>query len=389
MPASKKTPPLRVNSAEVARRAGVSRTTVSFVLNDVRDRGISEATRERVLAIVREIGYAPNAAARSLAGGATRTVALVVPQVDHLHVDAFLAQLVASVNEACHDNGLRLLIESTEGQGREPGGFLELVRSRSIDGLIVANLRTDEIGHLRRLRDGGVPLVVFGSHFPASEGFCTMGDDTWRSAQLAVRHLLALGHRCIGLVNYASPEFHSARQREHGWRQALLDQGITPEPRWIACGDISAHSGYEATRELLARGIAFTALLAGNDTIAFGMLKALREAGLRVPEDVAVVGYDDIPLAPFAAPPLTTVRTDPIAHGRLAVLRLLAQLHPGGPPIAFAEVEPTLVVRASCGAAGAAPAPLATRAPLATAAASKPPRPRGRKARVPGADGSP
>jgi LacI family transcriptional regulator len=342
------------NSAEVARRAGVSRTTVSFVLNDVRDQGISEATRQRVLAVARDIGYEPNAAARTLAGGATRTVALVVPQVAHLHVDAFLAQLLASVNEACHAHGLRLLIESTEGEGREPGGFLQLVRSRSIDGLIVANLRTAEIEHLHRLRDSGIPLVVLGCKLPADEGFATMGDDTWRSAQLAVRHLLALGHQRVGLVNYAPAEYHSAAQRERGWRQALRNHSITAHKRWMVHGNISAHSGYEATRELLARDVGCTALFAGNDTIAFGALRALHEAGLRVPQDVALVGYDDIPLAPYASPPLTSVHTDPVGHGRLALQMLRTQMGHTDAAAAAPLAAPSLVVRASCGAAAAA-----------------------------------
>ncbi|RVU49357.1 LacI family DNA-binding transcriptional regulator [Rubrivivax rivuli] len=338
------------SSAEVARRAGVSRTTVSFVLNDVRDRGISEATRERVLAVAREIGYEPHAAARMLAGGATGTVALVVPRMAHLSVDAFLSQLVASINAECHRHGLALLIESTEDEGREPGGFLRLVRSRRIDGLIVANLRTQEIAHLQQLRAGGVPLVVFGCQLPEAEGFHTMGDDTWQSARLAVDHLLDLGHRQVAFVNYAQPEFHNVNQRERGWRAALQARGIEPDAAWLAHADISAESGYLATRRLLARGVPFTALFAGNDTIAFGALRALREAGRRVPQDVAVVGYDDIPLAPYADPPLSSVRTDPAVHGRQAVQTLLAQLRPGS-GVVDAVPAPVLVVRASCGAA--------------------------------------
>jgi LacI family transcriptional regulator len=338
------------SSAEVARRAGVSRTTVSFVLNDVRDRGISEATRERVLAVAREIGYEPHAAARMLAGGATGTVALVVPRMAHLSVDAFLSQLVASINAECHRHGLALLIESTEDEGREPGGFLRLVRGRRIDGLIVANLRTAEMAHLQQLRASGVPLVVFGCQLPDAEGFHTMGDDTWRSARLAVDHLLDLGHRQVAFVNYAQPEFHNVNQRERGWRAALQARGIEPDAAWLAHADISAESGYLATRRLLARGVPFTALFAGNDTIAFGALRALREAGRRVPQDVAVVGYDDIPLAPYADPPLSSVRTDPAAHGRQAVQTLLAQLRPGT-GVVDAVPAPVLVVRASCGTA--------------------------------------
>jgi LacI family transcriptional regulator len=365
-------------SAEVATRAGVSRTTVSFVLNDVRDRGISEATRERVLAAARELGYEPNAAARTLAGGATRTVALVVPQIDHIAVDAFLAQLVASVDAHCHRHGLRLLIESTEGEGREPGAFMQLVRSRSIDGLIVSHPRTQEMEHLRRVRDGRIPLVVFGVDLPASEGFHQIGADPWRSALLPVGHLLALGRRRIGLVNYAPPEYQSALQRERGWREALAAKGIDADPRWVACGNISAQSGYEATRELLSRGGALDAVFAGNDTIAFGALRALRDAGLRVPQDIALVGCDDIPLAPFASPPLTSVHTDPTGHGRVAVEMLRAQLR--GEDVAAVGVleAPRLVVRESCGAglraeaggpAAEAPAGAARRARTGTRAA--------------------
>lgn len=338
-------------SAHVAQRAGVSRTTVSFVLNGVLNQGISEATRQRVLAAARELGYEPHAAARMLASGAAGTVALVVPKMSHLYVDAFLPQLVASINAQCHHHGLKLLIESTEDEGREPGGFLQLVRGRHIDGLIVAHLRTSEVEHLRRLRDGGIPLVVFACDLPAGDGFHTMGDDTWRSAHMAVKHLLALGHRQVAFVNYAQPEFHSVNQRERGWRQALAEAGVTINPAWLAHADLSAESGYAATRELLSRGVPFSALFAGNDTIAFGALRALREAGLRVPDDVAVVGYDDIPLAPFASPPLTSVKTDPVGHGRQALQMLLKQLRPQAKPQPIEVAEtPSLVVRESCGA---------------------------------------
>jgi len=337
-------------SAEVARRAGVSRTTVSFVLNGVRNRGISEATRTRVLAVADELGYRPNIAARTLAGGASATVGLVMPQATHLYDDAFLAHLVGSINEACHRAGLKMLIESTDGEGREPGGFVDLVRSRRIDGLIVVNLRRSEHDHLRQLAAAGIPLVVLGSGRDGTGDFHTLGTDNHRGATLAVNHLLDLGHRCIAHVGFAPSEFHSVSERERGWRDALTARGITPELSWVTCADISAESGWRATRELLARGVPFTALFVGNDTIAFGALRALREAGRRVPEDVAVVGYDDLPLASFAEPPLTTIRTDPIAHGREAMEMLLALMAGQGGVAAHRVIGAALVVRASCGA---------------------------------------
>jgi DNA-binding LacI/PurR family transcriptional regulator len=171
------------------------------------------------------------------------------------------------------------------------------------------------------------------------------------SAQIAVDHLLNLGHERIAYVSFAPPEYDVVNGREAGWRGALRNRGIEPDPTWVEYGDISAQSGYEATRRLIARRSKFTALFAGNDTIAFGAIRALDEAGLRVPHDVAVVGYDDIPLAAYASPRLTTMRSDPIGHGRHAMQLLWSQLNPDANiPRPQHERAAQLVVRDSCGA---------------------------------------
>ena len=344
---SLKSPP---TSSEVARRAGVSRTTVSFVLNNVRDQVISEATREKVLAAARDIGYEPNAAARTLAGGTTGTVALVIPKAEHLYVDVFLAQLVASINQECHRHGLKMLIESSDDEGREPGAFVDLVRSRRIDGLIVVNPSMSGREYLERVLEAGIPMVVFGAGLPDMERFHTTGNDTSLSSKMAVNHLIGLGHARIAFVNFAQPEYLAVNERERGWREAMAEHGLPIDPAWVAYADISAASGYRATQELLARKAPFTALFAGNDTIAFGALRALSEAGLRVPQDVAVIGYDDIPMAEFASPPLTTVRTDTMGLGRDAMDMLRALLRKETPVRAIVpEALMPLVVRASCG----------------------------------------
>ena len=370
MATATKSPP---TSTEVARRAGVSRTTVSFVLNDVRDQGISDSTRAKVLAAAREMGYQPNAAARTLAGGGTGTVGLVIAKGAHLYVDVFLAQLAASVNEECHRRGLRMLIESTEDDGREPGGFVNLVRSRRIDGLIVVNLPTSAYEHLVRIQDAGIPMVVLAADTIGMDRFATVGNDTMLSAQIAVDHLLNLGHQRIAYVSFAPPDYDVVNGRETGWRNALRQRGVEPDPAWVEYGDISAQSGYEATRRLIARGGKFTALFAGNDTIAFGAIRALREAGLRVPEDVALVGYDDIPLASYASPPLTTMRSDPISHGRDAMQLLWSQLNPDANiPRPQHERSAQLVIRESCGArAKPKAAPRAKAPPRRPTSASK------------------
>ncbi|MEO8154330.1 MAG: LacI family DNA-binding transcriptional regulator [Rhizobacter sp.] len=348
MASSLKSPP---TSSEVARRAGVSRTTVSFVLNDVRDQGISEATRERVLAAARELSYEPNAAARTLARGSTGTVALVIPKAAHLYVDAFLAQLAASINQECHRQGLKMLIESSDDDGQAPGGFVDLVRSRRIDGLMVANPSLAGRENLVRIAEAGIPMVVFGAGLPEVEHCHTTGNDTSGSAQVAVRHLIGLGHREIAFVNFAQPEYLEVNARERGWREAMAAAGLPIDPAWLAYADISAASGYVATRALLARGVRFTALFAGNDTIAFGAIRALHEAGLRVPHDIALVGFDDIPLAQFAVPALTTVRMDPIGLGRDAMAMLTALLRGEATEAAMRHEQPVeLVIRESCGA---------------------------------------
>lgn len=346
-PRTKLRPP---TSAQVALKAGVSRTTVSFVLNGVRNQGISDSTYAKVLSVAQEMGYHPNAAARSLASGATGTVALVIPKASHLCVDAFLAQLVATLNESCHYHGLKMLIESTDEEGREPGGFMNLVRGRSIDGLIVANLRTSEHAHLARIREAGIPLVALTSRPNELADMCTICSDTSISAQTAVKHLIQLGHQKIAYISYAQPEFDSVHEREMGWRTALIEAGLEPDPSLIEYADISAQSGYEAARRLLARGVKFTGLFAGNDTVAFGIARALQDAKLRIPEDVALVGYDDIPLAAYANPPLTTMRTDPVGQAKVALELLLAQFRGEGKSTIHSHVvAPQLVIRSSCG----------------------------------------
>lgn len=338
-------------SAQVAHKAGVSRTTVSFVLNGVLNQGISESTRAKVLAVAREMGYHPNAAARSLASGSTGTVALVIPHASHLYTDAFLAQLVATLNEQCHLHGLKMLIESTDGEGREPGGFMGLVQERSIDGLILANPRTSEQAHLECIRDAGIPMVVLTSGPTELQGIHTVRSDSSVSAQTAVNHLIQLGHKRIAFISFAQPEYDSVHEREVGWRAALSQARLRPDPALVEYADISAQSGYDATRRMLARGARFSALFAGNDTVAFGAMRALTEAGLQIPEDVAIVGYDDIPMAAFANPPLTTMRSDPIGQAKAAMQLLMSQLNGGDPSSGVPhEITPRLVIRASCGA---------------------------------------
>ncbi|WP_038784308.1 LacI family DNA-binding transcriptional regulator [Burkholderia pseudomallei] len=346
-------PVSRITSIQVAQLAGVSRTTVSFVLNGITGMGISEETRNRVLAAARKLGYVPNAMARSLASGSTKTIALLMPYGDHIHVDvdAYLPRFLAGLSAACHATGYKVILEPVK-ESHRPGAFLDLVNSGRIDGLVVLNPRKLDDGHLHELAHKGFPLVVFGSNLTETKSMCAIGIDNRSAAQRATEHLLHLGHERIAHIGFASDDYQVVRDRLDGFRLAMETRGLDVRPEWIAFADYSAQSGYEAMRKMLAQPSRMTALFAGNDTVAFGAMAAIRDVGLRVPDDLAVVGYDDIPLAAFATPPLTTVRTEPFKEGNDAAATLLGLI--AGNPVdgLHSRGLAPLIVRQSCGASG-------------------------------------
>jgi LacI family transcriptional regulator len=348
-------------SNQVAQRAGVSRATVSFVLNEVPNKGISEKTRQKVLVAARELGYQPNIAARSLAGGSTGTVAVMIPRSDHLQFDAYLPRLLSTVNDCCHAHGYRVLLEAADDHDKEAGAFLNLVRSKRIDGLIVSNMRAMDRQYVSELARQGFPVVVPGNGLESFYARYTSDNDI-ETACVATAHLVDLGHRRIAHIPFAPKEYEAVTQRLAGYEKALEEGGIAPDPQLVVCADISARSGYLAMQQLLQRQVEFTALFAGNDTVAIGAMRALAEAGRSVPQDVAIVGFDDIPLAAFAMPSLTTLHIDPVTQGKEAVAMLLAQMNGTiyhRPEVAY---ETSLIIRESCGFNAAAAMRLATSA---------------------------
>ena len=335
-------------SNQVAERAGVSRATVSFVLNDVPNKGISEKTRQKVLDAASDLGYQPNIAARSLAGGSTGTVAVVIARSDHLHFDAYLPRLLSTVNDCCHAHGYKVLLEAAEDQDKEPGAFVNLVRSKRIDGLIVANMRSSDYRYVHELAKQGFPVVAPGNGLEPYYSRCTRDNDVMTS-QAVTKHLVDLGHRRIAHIPFAPKEFAAVDLRRTGYERALEEGGIALDPKLVICADISARSGYVAMQKLIKRKVDFTAVFAGNDTVALGAMRALVESGRRIPQDVAVVGYDDIPLAAFSIPSLTTLSTDPVTAGQEAVDMLIAQINKEPYERLDVPYETRLIIRESCG----------------------------------------
>lgn len=338
----------RATSHDVAVRAGVSRTTVSFVLNDVPGVNISQETRQRVLRVARELGYVPDAAARSLASRRTHTLGLVlVRNQSHIAADAFLPQVIHGLAASTRQAGFHLLLEPVEDIDH-PDAYIHLVRAKQIDGIILSGPRFDD-EQLSTLVNEGFPVVLLGQ-LPGTPA-CFVDVDNRSAARKAVEHLIRLGHQCIACITNAPPEYTGSAARLDGYRDALEAAGLTYDNRLVQFGDFVAESGYQAANSLLEEILPPMALFVASDVVAFGAMAAIREHGLTIPDDVALVGFDDVPLAHYVDPPLTTVRLPAAELGRQAgqVIINLIQNGKDAPKDILLDTE--LIIRASCGAA--------------------------------------
>ncbi|MCX7027889.1 MAG: LacI family DNA-binding transcriptional regulator [Spirochaetes bacterium] len=333
----------KVIMKDVAQKAGVSITTVSFVLNKNTQVAIPEETRERVSRTIRELGYVRNAAGRHLASGKSHMLAIVLPAAEHLRVDAFIPQILSSLNEICHKNGFGLLVHAIEDPTR-PDAYADLVSANSIDGLFILNPRVDE-RQINALIDAEFPLVI-GPGWKHDKA-CGIGFSNRGAACKAVEYLIGLGHRRIACVNYGPAKFLTAASRYLGYKTALEKAAILLDEDLVVWADFSHESGYRAAMELLDRCKNPTAIFVGNDTVAIGVLAALRERGFAVPGDLSVVGMDDIPAARFLYPPLTTVSVDAMEYGRRAGEMLISLVKGVRPEPARVYLETKLVVRDS------------------------------------------
>ncbi len=338
----------RPTSADVAALAGVSRTTVSFVLNG-RDTSISPATRERVLQAARQLGYHPHAPARQLAGGRSHTLGLVVRQSpEQIAGDALLAETLRGLTAAARSSGFRVIVEAIDGADT---AYADLLRTRRVDGLIVSGPRSDD-PDLRAAVKEGFPVVLQGS-LPGVR-VPSVDVDNVAGARAAVEHLIREGNRRIGCITNASLAYTAARERVEGWRTAMREAGLDAPDAWLEEAAFDAPSGHRAAARLLERVPDLEALFIASDVVALGAIGALRASGRRVPEDLSVVGFDDVPLAAFFDPPLTTVHLPAYELGHAAGVALLDRI--SEPTVPGRTLLPTeLVIRASTAAPGGAP----------------------------------
>ncbi|MDR2333209.1 MAG: LacI family transcriptional regulator [Burkholderiaceae bacterium] len=337
---------------DVARLAGVSVTTVSHVLN--KTRAVHVDTQARVLEAVRTLDYVPSAVARSLKMNATHTIGMLVPN----NSNPYFAELVRAVEDACFEAGYALLLCNTDDNADRQRVYLDVLAKKRVDGVIVAST-TDDERMSRHLAETRMPMVLIDRDIDGLDCPCVQTDHVQGGA-LAAEHLLQLGHERIACI--AGPaRLHSSESRVQGWREQLQRAGRDVD--LLVYADFSVNGGYLAMRELLDRDAAArpSAVFACNDLMAMGALRAMHEQALGVPQDMAVVGYDDIELASYTQPALTTVAQPVQRMAGEALARLLALMAAGKrvpkpAPVAEAGstssiqlLAPSLVVRASSG----------------------------------------
>jgi DNA-binding LacI/PurR family transcriptional regulator len=281
-----------------------------------------------------------------LVSGRSRTLGLILAHGDLMTFDAYAPPLMFGINRVCNARGYKLLVDAVEGR-RQRNGYLDLARSKSIDALIVLNC-SEKDRDLHNVIDSGFPVILLGSIGHPKENSVLSGSE--QVAGSATRHLLSLGHRRIAHITYAPVHYLGALDRCRAYQRTLRKARVDFDEELVGYGDFSVESGYLAMQTILARTKRFTALFAGNDTIALGAMAALREAGLSVPDDVAVVGFDNLPIAAYASPPLTTVTTEPISHGEAAASAALELLAGRSVGVRKCRFPLKLIIRESCGA---------------------------------------
>ncbi len=335
---------ITMNLEQIAKLSGVSRSTVSRVINN--DPNVSAGTREKVMQVVKRVNYTPNAAARGLAAGQTHVLGLVIPTgVAALFSDPYFPILLQGVSSACNarEYSVMLWLAEPEYERRQ---IRQIMYSGLVDGVIVSSMLLND-SLVQALADGDLPFMLVGRH-PTDTRASYVDADNIGGAREAVTHLLRLGRTRVATIT-GPQNMIAGSDRLAGYLAALRERGVICDPGLIVEGDFTEAGGYRAMQQLLSHRL--DAVFVASDIMAIGAMRALREAGLRVPEDVAVVGFDDLPQSARTEPPLTSVRQPIYRLGATAVDSLLdLTAYPDSPPRRI--VLPTeLVVRASCGSA--------------------------------------
>jgi LacI family transcriptional regulator len=331
-----------VTIRDVARAAGVSTATAARALGGYGH--ASPAARRKVNESARELGYRPNVVARALVSRATTTVGLVVGDIEN----PFFAAAARGLADVMDAHGYTVLLANADEDAGRERRAVDALRARQVDGMVVVPAPGASPEHLAELVAAGVPLVLLDRAVVGVAADSVLVRNV-AGARAAVAHLAGLGHRRIGVVS-DSPDITSSAERIQGYRQALRAAGIAPEPGLISIGGPTRDDGEAAALRLLDRPDRPTAVFTANNFMTVGALRAARSLALSIPEDVALVGFDDLDWTTLVQPPVTVVRQPVADLGRVAGERLLRRLEGDAGPPKRIRLDANLIVRGSCGA---------------------------------------
>lgn len=323
---------------DVAQHAQVSVTTVSHVINGTRF--VSEAARERVQQAIAALNYVPSALARSLKSSRTHTVGMMIPN----NSNPYFAEIIRGIEDTCFEAGFNVILCNSDDDPHKQSQYVRVLSEKQVDGLIVLSSGGDpEL--IATLRSAGMPQVVVDREIDdLTVDLVEVNHEL--GGYLATRHLLELGHRRIACI--AGPQALSpARQRVQGYHRALTEAGLRVDDKLLRSTDFTSAGGHAAMASLLKMRQRPSAVFASNDLMAIGAVCAAAEAGLRIPEDLSVVGFDDIALAAYSNPPLTTIAQPKHQTGTLAARLLLERIAQRDKPLHREILQPTLCLRRS------------------------------------------
>lgn len=310
----------RVRMRDVANRCGVSISTVSLVLSG--DPRIPEDTTRMVLETVKAMEYRPSVVARNLARRLSRTIGVILPQYAFERNQPFYYEALAGIHGETQPNGFKMVVEAASKDFLERRYYLRLLKEQSADAVIFLAAGLND-SYLQEMEKEPYPFVLVGAYSRDLDLLCARGDDEL-GAKMATAHLIKLGHKKIGHVAGLS-ESSLGHDRQQGYERALKDAGIKLNPDWIVSGEFDMEIAEKKTGELIKKGV--TAIFAGNDVMAHGVLRGLKKAGKNAPQDVAVIGMDDIKMSAWSNPPLSTVRYHIREIAAQAARYVLKQVH--------------------------------------------------------------
>lgn len=307
---------------DIAKSVGLSVTTVSRALNGYSD--VNAETRKKIIETAKKLNYTPNAIARSLVTKKSKTVGLIVSELNRSSAkDNFTFEVLCGINAATRDYGYDMILFSTDPDKQKQKSYTQLCRERGVDGAILQGIRTDD-PYLQEVVESRIPCMLIDIPIANdSVGFVTT--DNEKGAQTAVEHLIKLGHRKIGFINGHEHAFVS-RERKKGYVKALQQNGLSVNQSYMANGEFKEDVARKEAKNLLRRHPEITALFCASDLMAFGAIEAAEDLGITVPRGLSVIGYDDIMLASYVRPRLTTIAQNQFAIGYEAARLLIAAL---------------------------------------------------------------